>query len=246
MISCVTPTGDRPIPLALCRRWLERQTVQPDEWLVVDDGKESSEAVLNGTSLRLRYLRRPRQLREPVHTLSANLTLALQEVRPGNAIVVIEDDDWYAANYLESVRRYLTDDALVGMRPTVYYRVNQSSYCAMATPARSSLFCTAFGHKVRPTVTAVCRTDQMFVDLAAWQTYRGPTVLWSQGADRLAAIGIKGLPGRPGQSSGWRMDIQDGYADDPDNRWLRVQIGDDITAYAPYFKRHAAKNQIVL
>jgi len=39
IITAITPTGDRPLALALCQQWMDAQTVRPDQWIVVDDGK---------------------------------------------------------------------------------------------------------------------------------------------------------------------------------------------------------------
>src|SRR5687768_6841694 len=38
VITVITPTADRPAAWPLAERWMARQTVQPDQWIVADDG----------------------------------------------------------------------------------------------------------------------------------------------------------------------------------------------------------------
>ena len=38
-ITVITPTADQPIGMRLLEKYMARQTVQPDEWIVADDGE---------------------------------------------------------------------------------------------------------------------------------------------------------------------------------------------------------------
>ena len=92
--TIITPTGDRPITFALCCQYVQRQTVPPTEWIVVDDGKEP----MSVPSLPwIKYVRR--QNREfPKHSLTKQMVKALQYVTT-DRVVIIEDDDWYSPDY---------------------------------------------------------------------------------------------------------------------------------------------------
>lgn len=38
MVTVITPTADQPTGIALLERYMARQTVKPDAWIVADDG----------------------------------------------------------------------------------------------------------------------------------------------------------------------------------------------------------------
>ena len=85
----ITPTGDRPDTFSMCVEYVNRQTVKPDMWLVVDDGKSDTTApLLSGASVPHRLIRRaPGE----GNTLLANLGAAL-EVVPDSALVCVMED----------------------------------------------------------------------------------------------------------------------------------------------------------
>ena len=37
--TIITPTGDRPDAFELCCKYVQRQTIKPVEWIVIDDGE---------------------------------------------------------------------------------------------------------------------------------------------------------------------------------------------------------------
>ena len=111
-ITVITPTGDRPEALALLRRWLQHQTRQPDQWIIVDDGKTPVNPKHFPTAT---VIRREPQAGEG-HTLSLNLTLALPQVQ-GEKVVIMEDDDFYGRDYLQTMADCLDEYELVGGFP---------------------------------------------------------------------------------------------------------------------------------
>ena len=86
-LSCITCTSDRPWAMARAEYQMARQTVQPDEWLVADDGKVPA-TLTRGQ----RHLRLPPQPTGSA-SLAHNLLAALQAAR-GDYLIIIEDDDW--------------------------------------------------------------------------------------------------------------------------------------------------------
>ena len=72
---------------------MQRQTCKYTEWLVLDDG-----VVPQSPTLGQRYIRCPEYRGRA--SLAQKLKLAVREAT-GDAILVIEDDDWYAPDYLQ-------------------------------------------------------------------------------------------------------------------------------------------------
>jgi hypothetical protein len=97
-LALVTPTGDRPAGFALVERWMARQGYSGEvQWIVVDDGRVPT-AVTAGQE----YVRRERAGDTVRQTLCLNLRAALPLVRYEH-LVVVEDDDWYPASYLDDI-----------------------------------------------------------------------------------------------------------------------------------------------
>jgi glycosyltransferase involved in cell wall biosynthesis len=114
-ITCITPTGDRSIPFELCKRWILSQTIKPDQWVVVDDGKTP----LIPTA-EMDYIRRSPTINDPQHTLLLNLQAGLEVVK-GDYIIFIEDDEYYASNYIEEMIKKLSEYEVVGIGCSKYY-----------------------------------------------------------------------------------------------------------------------------
>lgn len=95
-VSVLIPTRDRAELLAEAIRSLQRQTVQPLEIIVIDDGSEDSTSeVLESFGPAIRVLRQP---------VSAGKSQALNrgmESSSGDAIIVLDDDDLFPPRALE-------------------------------------------------------------------------------------------------------------------------------------------------
>jgi hypothetical protein len=237
-LTVVTCTGDRPLAFALCVGYVGRQTRKPDQWIVVDDGKTPLDRDARQLEMRcgigeVRVVRRPPRPDDPDHTLSVNLLAAL-EVLSHDRVAFVEDDDWYWPGHLAAVDAGLESCDLFGYRGIVYYHVGRRSYRAMGGPAsiHSSLCQTAMTRAALPTLERICRADDRgvrgsgFVDLRLWREFDGAKSLVTNHG---TVVGIKGLPGRPGLTSGWRTTA--GYTPDMSLRFLESLIGPDVRNY---------------
>jgi len=109
MLTLITPTGDRPVPFALCVDYVNRSTRRPDIWIVVDDGRDpATREALARAEVEVNYIHP-----EPMegHSLIRNLRLACDEVTAGSDVAIFEDDDYYPAEYLEGVEALLRQGA---------------------------------------------------------------------------------------------------------------------------------------
>jgi len=194
MITAITPTGDRPLAFALCKRWMETQTVRPDQWIVVDDGK-----VPMGPSPMMEYIRREPKPDDPPHTLNLNLKTALPYIK-GEKILIIEDDEYYAPTYVETIAKKLDSYEVVGISRSKYYHLPTGGHARHGNTMHASLAQTSFRRSFLPVLAHLTSHKiKNYIDICIWQKalaeQRG--YLFVDEPVSLYA-GIKGLPGRAG------------------------------------------------
>ena len=220
----MTCTGGRPEAFALCERWMARQTIPWQQWIVVDDCLPATPTMLCQERIEPRPAWQPGQV-----TLGRNLKAALERVT-GDAVAVIEDDDWYGPMYLAELSKDLDEAPLVGEGLARYYNVRERGYIEHVNARHASLCSTMWRHEqITPHVINVIENSrEPFYDLAIWRT-TDDFVLTLTGRD---IIGIKGMPGRGGIGSGHNR----GSCRNPDHDLtkLREWIGDDADFYESY------------
>jgi glycosyltransferase involved in cell wall biosynthesis len=225
-ISVITPTADQPLGMALAERYMARQTIQPDEWVVADDGTRHASLTMGQLHLKL-----PR-LYEGGRSLASNLLEALPEVT-GDAIVIWEHDDWYAPNHIETCLHTLGRNLATGSVAQRYYNVPLRLYISL-TNKGSALCNTALRScamdYLKDASLRVLDSGGIGVDRLFWEslpkgagnTHRHNTV-----------VGIKGLPGRQGLGMGHRPrpGFRRRWMEDATLNVLRSWVGDDIANY---------------
>lgn len=239
-VVAITCTGDRPEAYKLCRRWIRDQTRQPDMWVVIDDGCSIVHAIAS-----------PREvvtLLPPMegHSLSRNLLAAigLTEGLMGSeeyAVVMIEDDDYYAPNHIETVVGWLEDGHdIVGAGSGDYYHLAVAGWRTLDISVKYASLCrTAFRSKVIPYFRKSCleRPEGRGIDMVFWDK------CWSDRqinqkvfkVHRHTCVSIKGMPGRQGIGALWKTHGVDGTAkyetDAKHYSKLRELVGQDAQAY---------------
>jgi glycosyltransferase involved in cell wall biosynthesis len=93
MVTCIMATGDRPRFVRQAIRCFLRQSFQPAELVVVDDGQEPVEELCRGL-LNVRYLRCPGPM-----SLGAKLNHGMEHAR-GEIVQKWDDDDYYGPEFL--------------------------------------------------------------------------------------------------------------------------------------------------
>jgi hypothetical protein len=229
--TVVTLTGDRPEVFALCRKYLARQTIKPTQWVVVDDGVvplDPKHMAIPGVSLF--YIRRNKLPTDPAHTLTTNLQAALLVVST-DRLIFMEDDDWYASTYLELINEgFNAGGEIVGQSCTVYYRLKRREWRDNLNSRHASLCATGVCSSLFPLLTLACRSTSPMVDLYVWMHSRCFKQILLPAIPRVHA-GMKEVPGRVGQTSGWNAGGPR-YNSDPDFRDLRVLMGvEDASVY---------------
>jgi len=228
-VTLITATGDRPEAFRLCEFWMSRQSYSgPLQWIVVDDGQMPVK-VRRGQQ----YIRREPRKADPKHTMCANLRLAWKQVRYDN-ILIIEDDDYYAPNYIETMLSWLQEAELVGEVGAKYYFVRSQQFRVFTEHEHASLCRSGLRRSVLPLMQKLSSGNDWRLDLKAWSQWEGSKYLSrnSSNGDRAISVSMKGMPGRAGVthrvSPNWTM------SDDRDLSQLRTWLGLDHEYYLPY------------
>lgn len=195
MVTAITPTGDRPLAFALCAHWMESQSQRPDQWIIIDDGKVPMTNIPAGAD----YIRREPQPNDPHHTLNLNIQTALPHVK-GSKILIIEDDEYYAPDYVRTMAGYLGQYEVVGISMSKYYHIQSGGYARHANTIHASLAQTGFRGSYIGVVNALAGTPASdYLDIRIWRAALAECAgfLFTDDPKPLY-LGIKGLPGRFG------------------------------------------------
>lgn len=236
-VSIITCTGDRPQAFALCKRFVERQAYDGRlQWIRVIDGVDNgcspgsgviSALGAEGCNRTITDVRFPPQPGK--NTLARNLLAAIPQVQRQN-VLFIEDDDFYASDYVARIAALLDQASIVGDPNSLYYHLPSHRYRVMRNEGTASLCQTGIRAELLPYLAKVCQDGPDFIDGRLWQMaqrrYLGPIG---------GVVGIKGLPGRPGIGVGHRPDSRPGeWSDDADLSKLREWVGEDIELYREF------------
>lgn len=236
MIIAITCTGARPEAFALCEKYMARQRVYPDQWIVVDDCDPSTKCTMGQTVIRPepRWPEFPEPNTQHRNMMAAVDYLQNSWVAPTDQIIFFEDDDWYDSDYIEtqSHRMRVYGHSLVGETPARYYHVKNRAFrifeeADMNNPVpHASLCATAMRASVLPFLVEALES-RAWIDTYLWRKAGSPEALLHGSS----VVGIKGMPGRPGVSQCHRQEADGRWSGDPDLSRLRQWIGSDTDAY---------------
>jgi hypothetical protein len=230
MLTLLTATGARPVAWALCLRWMSLQTYRgPVRWVVVDDGPQASPATDFPRHWTVDVLR-PDPLWVPgQNTQARNLQAGLGVIDDSEKLVIIEDDDYYAPEWLAQVHGWLDHHDVVGEPRARYYHVGRRIAHEHRNTTHSSLCSTATRGAGTATLREACQQQDEFIDIVLWRKARVKALYESH-----YVVGIKGLPGRQGIGIGHRDSFKG--TPDPTGAVLRKWIGDAAAHYLPFYK----------
>lgn len=200
----ITPTGARPEAWEMCCVNMAVQTRKPDVWIVVDDGPDPM-PIPKISGLEIEVIR-PTPLWEPGQvTLGRNLAVALERCHHIDRVAIIEDDDHYSRDWLETVFGWLDEADLVGESESLYlHRVTGRKHECRNT-GHASLCSTAFTGQMIADALKIARTEQKFIDIRLWKIGFKKRCAKLFPPQPRRVIGIKGYPGRPGIGMGHRL-----------------------------------------
>lgn len=226
MLQLLTATGARPEAFALCQKWAARQDYAGKViWFIVDDGPGPLKIEKMPANWLQVVIRRAPFWQPGQNTQALNLLRGLAAIDPAHPVVIWEDDDWYAPDWLTHIEAQLERAEVVGEGKARYYNVATRQGRQLRNGMHASLCSTAVRGKAIETLRQACKRAPKFIDLDLWQKHRSRYVF-----DGHRVVGIKGMPGRDGIGMGHKNDFTGEF--DPDGALLRQWIGDDARHYA--------------
>ena len=203
MLTLLTATGCRPEAFALTERMMMRQTYAgPVRWLIVDDGEEAQPVTFQREGWDVEVIRPQPYWRAGQNTQARNLLVGLNHVDSSDRLLIIEDDDAYAADWLETCNEHLDRANLVGECRARYYNVPRRIARQLGNTSHASLCSTAMKGRAIEAFRRSCQVNPKFIDLHLWRSFRD-VVLFEGGR----VVGLKGMPGRGGIGMGHRNDF---------------------------------------
>jgi hypothetical protein len=230
MITCITPTGDRPKMLDTCAQWLAMQGQVGVQWIVVDDGVEPHKPDIPGPGWEVEYVRRFPGEAPSVLSFAHNIEAAIPLVKH-EKVVMIEDDDYYAPAHLETVSALLDKYDAVGDERQHYYYLPDRIWCDLQNRG-ASLAQTAFRRNLLPLLKNACEwaidRDCRGIDARFWGLVRRQEISHHLYTEPVTVVGLKGRVGRPGLGIGHRPEQSRalGWEQDPALVKLKEWMGE--------------------
>lgn len=242
VITLVTATGGRREAFKLCEFYMSRQTYKgPIQWIVVDDCNPGTLV-----TRKQEYYRGPKEWSEGINTQRLNLDLALPKIK-GDYIFIIEDDDYYAPDYIQTHLALLQHAKVVGEAKSKYFNVAVPGWKVMPNKMHSSLAQTSFRKEMLPLFEKAVNSGNLYFDVTFWDRVHESQTPALLVTDKNLCVGIKGMKGRQGITGSHRSKD---FMYDPDFKVLKEWIGNDANSYLNYnkgnqWKKPAATNPLI-
>lgn len=229
-VVLITPTGGRPEAFALCEKYMKRQTYKgPLTWLLIDDCFPTVRPTMGQM-----YIRGPRVWQAGLNTQRFNMEEAMKHLPSDTGyIFVIEDDDYYAPNYIEVMVGLLRHAEIAGLSNSRYYGLHVPGSITMHNYGHASLSQTAIRASLIPELISSINSGDLYIDIVLWRQAREKFKSLVLLANTSLSVGIKGMPGRMG-ITGSHRDRK--YFHDPVQAVLKSWLGADFALYTPYIK----------
>lgn len=201
-VYALTPTGARPEGLALLGEYLNAQTYQgPLTWVIVDDCIPTARVPRTRDGIDVIHVRPPWKWQPGTNTQAACMAAGLEHVPDDAILFILEDDDVYLPDYLDTMLEAMEDLDLAGERDARYYNIETGRQRTIRGKIHSSMASTVCRGAALALLRALCRSGlTRMLDVTLWKQFRGPKTLMPT----YNVVGIKGLPGRPGIGVGHR------------------------------------------
>ena len=240
MIALITPTGARLNQFNLCAKWMKHQTYPGIVlWVIIDDANPVTTNLVTETFRNKWIIEKiyPKPSWQGQNTQARNIKSGIDFIKKNyqdgsiDTIFIIEDDDYYKPEYLQSMMNQFNDFSLLGETHTIYYNVQWRMYVVNNNMHHASLFQTAFRWDAIP-VFESCFSHK-FIDAAFWKISKNKHLI--VGAP--LSVGIKGMPGRGGIGAGHQASMY--MSKDIELRYLIKIIGEDAKLYTGYYRYHS-------
>lgn len=229
-LTLLTAACHRPEAWKLCELWFSRQTLQPFQWVVVDDDEIQTKCTLGQQYIYKPEFRGPDSLKNKVRFAITSKLIK------GDALVFAENDDFFAPNWLQFCADKLQKHDMIGEGNAIYYNVRGRFWNRHNNMQHASLCATAVHTSILQAVSSACSHPDAWIDDMLWRKPLNKMVFdpMHTNSGKPMVVGIKGMPGRVGY--GWQHVRRPPDAhDDPTLEYLYRLIGDDAENYTEYY-----------
>lgn len=193
-------------------------------WVIVDDGNEMQPITFKRDNWVLDIIRPKHRWKEGLNTQADNLLAGLEVIDNDARLVIIEDDDMYAHDWLKVVDKHLDSAELVGEMLARYYNISTKMARQLSNTKHASLCSTAMRGNAIETFRSVCIPQTKFIDINLWNKHKNKVLFTGN-----RVTGIKGFEGRAGIGMGHKSDFTG--VKDKDGSLLKEWIGESTKYY---------------
>lgn len=219
MLTVITPTRSRPEAFNNLAVYMARQTLQPDRWIVVNDG------TLDYTyPSTCEVHKRTSSSKLPQVSICENYLHAINLLEGNQKVIFCEDDDWYSKDFLQVMSGLLDEADMVGVVPAFYYNTKHKAAARWPNKLWAALAQTGITQAVIPLVKEACFLNCAFIDSYLWNHWSGSRKLLEQDDENPLHVGIK-------DGAGAGMGHLLSQPKDKDGSILRSLVGQDAGRY---------------
>lgn len=242
LVSLITCTGFRPEALAMCQKFLERQTFKGEmNWVIIRDDLIDTPIQSKRANLKIQNIKGPRLWDKTYNTHRGNMEAGLTLVKDSEYIFVIEDDDYYAPDYVEKMLGLLRYVTVAGLSYTRYFHVKMPGWKVHPNNKHASLSQTAIRKPAASALMTSVNSGDLYFDGVFWNSILEDNIPHALLGNTGLSIGIKGMPGREGITPSHR-ELRD-YLIDPTLTKLKEWIGEDYKLYLNYKAKYGKENE---
>lgn len=217
-ITLVTTTHKRPYCFSLLEQWIKRQSVKPDQWLVVSDNWEKYRFTMGQEVIKRNADN------DTLHSMLENWLAAIPKIQ-NDKIIVSEDDDWYHPEYIETMSGLLDQTRLAGFSFDLYYKLPLKKYKRCGNPSHASLAATGFTREMIPFIERCKLHKSVYIDCYLWAEGTADCSNWrlipNTAKDKRAYhVGMKCMPGGKGLGQGHTEEGAADFNDDMLRSWI--------------------------
>ncbi len=224
-ITCFTAHMHRPEAWELCEKYLGRQTRAPDQWLCLDS---SPEPIV--PTLPCDYHHVPELVSMPAKVLYAIENKLIK----GDAVIWLENDDWYKDTFVEWCETKLQKYQLVGEGRSVFFNCRNRWFTRCENKHHASLCQTAMHRDLLEESENIIRSyDNPFWDTRLWSLDCNKFISLPEDKDR-RVVGMKSVGSTVGYSAEHRDVIPPTAIADPSLFGLFKLIGPDAANYSRF------------
>lgn len=179
--------------MQLCRRWMTRQSLRPDLWIISDGGQVPIETPqLDGAQVVHLHNGDPGH---PARNFYQNMISGLREAlrRGASQVSWMEDDDWYSPDYLAHSAEQLQRADITGEARSRYYNLRLRRHRILEHARHAIIGQTSMTGSLLPwflTFLEHHSTGRLYSDRVIW--HKAPTKRRSLLPETLHHVGIKG------------------------------------------------------